>query len=298
MAYEVATPLWMCRELLRFATDLKIQYQDNVDRGYWTQDFADETLAIAKDQHLKTLQEWAVQDARAKAYYRAIQDAEASLIRQRVEDGDFEGMPELEKIYSQIKNRRKNGGALYEYEWVTVNCAPGVQLEDVQRKVEKFVNRKIVKRAEWVYEQRGTTEEDMGSGMHVHMLVQQSGSLFHGDFSRNAKNTFKSLVGNPNAIHILGCKNVKDVENRRKYMSGEKDDEAKMRKVSIDKLWRRKNNLLPYYKHENAAQVQIQEEDVSSSEEEDDDLCYEVSSPDSSSRCVEDDEMVIEGSNQ
>lgn len=208
-----------------------------------------------------------IEDAKAKAYLRAVQDAEALYLRQRIEDNDFEGLPELEEIYSKIKNRRKNGGALYEYEWVTVNCAPGVQLEDVQRKVEKFVNRKIVKSAEWVYEQRGSIEEEMGSGMHVHMLVQQSGALFHGDFSRNVKNTFKTLVGNPNAVCVLGCKNVKDIENRRKYMSGEKDDEGKMRKVAIDKLWRLKNNLLPYYKHENAGDTCIQEEEDCSSQD-------------------------------
>jgi len=224
----------------------------------------------------KQLWEIEVADAKAKAYLRAIQDAEALDIRQRIEDGDFEGMPELEAIYSRIKNRRKNGGALYEYEWVTVNCAPGVQLEDVQRKVEKFVNRKIVKSAEWVYEQRGSIEEQMGSGMHVHMLVRQSGALFHGDFTRNARSTFKTLVGNDNAVCVIGCKNVNDVEKRRKYMNGEKQGEAKLVKVEIDKLWRLKNNLSPYYTHENAGGTRIQEEDDCSSQEDDQEALQET----------------------
>lgn len=233
-----------------------------------------------------------VEDAKARAYLKAIQDAEAHYLRQRIEDDDFEGLPELEEIYRKIKNRNKNGGALYEYEFITVNCAPGVPLSHVQRKVEKFVNRKIVKSAEWVYEQRASTEDQMGFGMHVHMLVQQSGAKFHAEFTRSARSTFKTLVGNDNAVHVLGCKNVKDVERRRKYMSGEKNSEEKMRKVVIDKLWRRKENLLEYYKHENAAQVQSQEEDVPS-EEEDDDSCSQVSTQDASPWCVENDEVVI-----
>lgn len=214
-----------------------------------------------------------VEDAKAQAYLKCIKDAEALYLRQRVEAGDFEGMPELEEIYSKIKNRRSNGGALYRYYWVTVNVAPGVGLADLQAKIEKYVHRKIVKRAEWVIEQRGKSENTMGEGMHMHMLVEQSGALFLGDFTRNTRNTFKTLVGNDLHVHVLGCKSEKDVEARRKYMEGEKvgkteaEGAEKREKCAIDKVWRLKNNILPMYIHDNGTLHQLQEEALSETDD-------------------------------
>lgn len=222
-----------------------------------------------------------VEDAKAQAYLKCIKDAEALYLRQRVEDGDFEGMPELEAIYSKIKNRRSNGGALYRFYWVTVNVAPGVGLADLQAKIEKYVHRKIVKRAEWVIEQRGKSENTMGEGMHMHMLVEQSGALFLGDFTRNTRNTFKTLVGNDLHVHVLGCKSEKDVEARRKYMQGEKvgkteaEGAEKREKCAIDKVWRLKNNILPMYIHENGThglQEETSSDQESRSQKDEDDI--------------------------
>jgi hypothetical protein len=44
-----------------------------------------------------------IDDAKAKGYLKAVQDAQAALIRQRVQNGDFEGMPELEELMKQLE---------------------------------------------------------------------------------------------------------------------------------------------------------------------------------------------------
>lgn len=226
----------------------------------------DEYLQRLRDRKAE-LWKLEVEDAKARAYLKAIQDAQAIIIRQKIEAGQFEGMPELQELYSQIRNRNGNGGAIYSHYWLTVNVAPGVLLDDVQAKVRKFVNRKIVRSAEWVYEQRGATEDEMGKGLHVHMLVQPATALSLTHFRRNAYSTFKTLVGNEKAVDVRPCKSESDVEKRRKYMSGEKDDLEKMKKCAVDKLWRHKNNLLPMYKHENGESDCIQEEAFSEEED-------------------------------
>lgn len=207
-----------------------------------------------------------VEDAKARAYLKAVQDAQAIIIRQKIEAGQFEGMPELQELYSQIRNKNGNGGAIYSHYWVTLNVAPGVLLDDVQSKVRKFVNRKMCATTEWVYEQRGATEDEMGKGLHVHMLVRPAKPIGLTQFRRNTVSTFKTLVGNEKAVDVRPCKAQSDVEKRRKYMSGEKDDPEKMKKCAVDKMWRSKNNLSDMYKHENG-ENDLQEE--ASSEEDD-----------------------------
>lgn len=263
---------WMWAQCQAYKRDFPQPHQLDYDGDYEKYLIASERWTDRFNAHLAKLRDIEVQDAKAQAYLKCIKDAESLYLRQRVEAGDFEGMPELEEIYSKIKNRRSNGGALYRYYWVTVNVAPGVGLADLQAKIEKYVHRKIIKRAEWVIEQRGKSENTMGEGMHMHMLVEQSGALFLGDFTRNTRNTFKTLVGNDLHVHVLGCKSEKDVEARRKYMEGEKvgkteaEGAEKREKCAIDKVWRLKNNILPMYIHDNGTH-QLQEEALSETDD-------------------------------
>lgn len=208
-----------------------------------------------------------IENAEAKAIMKAIENAKSLVIRQQIEDGNWEGLPDrLQELYAQIRNRNGNGGAIYSHYWVTLNVAPGVLLDDVKSKVRKFVNRKMCASTEWVYEQRGSTEDEMGKGLHVHMLVRPAKPIGLTQFRRNTVSTFKTLVGNEKAVDVRPCKAQSDVDKRRKYMSGEKDDPEKMKKCAVDKMWRSKNNLSDMYKHENAKN-DLQEE--ASSEEDD-----------------------------
>lgn len=207
-----------------------------------------------------------VDDAKARAYLKAIQDAQAIIIRNKIEAEDFEGMPELQELYSQIRNKNGNGGAIYSHYWVTVNVAPGVLLADVQTKVRKYVHRRMLCKSEWVYEQRGSTDDEAGKGLHVHLLVQPAKPISLTSIRKNTYNTFKSLVGNEKCVCVLACKTETDVEKRRRYMSGEKDDDEKMVKCAVDKKWRLKNNLQDMYTYKNG-EDELQEE--ASSEEDD-----------------------------
>lgn len=218
------------------------------------------------DQYLIRLREkkaelWKleVEDAKARAYLKAIQDAQSCIIRQKIEAGDFEGMPELQQLYSQIRNTNGNGGAYYTHYWITVNVAPGTLLADLQARVKKYVHRRMLRSSEWVYEQRASTDDESGKGLHVHLLVQPAKPISLTSIRKNTYNTFKVLVGCEKAVHVLPCKTEADVEKRRRYMSGEKDSTEKMEKCAVDKDWRFKNNLQDMYTYQNAEELQEEE---------------------------------------
>lgn len=201
------------------------------------------------------------QDAMAKAYLKAIQDAQSVIIRQRVQNGDFEGMETLEMLMKQIKNKKGNGGNLNLHYMVTVNPKPGVTLAELQKKVNKYVKRKMVRQCEWVYEQRGSHEGELGKGMHVHMLVTQRGDTFDTQFHRNTRNTFKTLVGDPEKhVFITVCKE-EWMDGKREYMKGAKTEEGKSEKVDMDRIWRPQNNLQEYYTYVNASQESARDTD-------------------------------------
>lgn len=215
---------------------------------------------LSCDLKVKELWRIEVEDARAKAYLKAIQEAEAALIRQRVQKGDFEGMPELQEIMLKLNNKRGNGGNLQLHYFVTVNVKPGVSTDELAKKVEKYVRRSMVRSAEYVYEQRGAHEGEMGKGLHCHLLVTQRGDVFDGKFKENTRNTFKSLVGSPQ--HHVDIRAVKPdwVDDKREYMKGAKTQEGKAEKVAMDRVWRVQNNLRQYYNHANS-DVQAQARD-------------------------------------
>lgn len=201
-----------------------------------------------------------VDDAVAKAYLKALADQHASIIRRRIALGDFNGMPEIDALQPQLakldameklKNANGNGGALNALYFVTINAKPGVTVAELTKKVTKYVNRVIVKKAEWVYEQRGTSALDMGTGLHVHLLVAQRGDVFDGEFKQNTRSTFGPLVGLPEKhVDIRVCK-PEWVNDKREYMKGVKTADGKMEKCAMDTIWRLANNISPYYTHEN-----------------------------------------------
>lgn len=209
-----------------------------------------------------------VEDAKARAHLKAIQDAEATLIRKKVVEGDFSGIEELEEYQSILRNKNGNGGALHMYYFVTVNCKSDVQLHELFKKVSKYVNRKFVQEAEYVFEQRGSNELEMGKGLHVHILVKQRGDCHDGQFKQNTRNTFKGLVGNPQTHVDIRAVKEAYVSDKRDYMRGQKTGEGKAEKVEMDRIYREQNNIQEYYTHINDVQ-ETQSADGITEEEED-----------------------------
>lgn len=241
----------MSKEMDAWQRDVPRPRRDNSTAE--TDEEFDEEMRVwqaAYDFKVKKLRQREVDDARFRAQMKAIHDAEAADLRQKIQRGE-ETLPELDEIMKKLRNRGGNGGSIHGHYFVTVNAKPDVILSELVKKVRKYVGRKFVKSVEYVYEQRGSHDGERGRGMHVHMLVQQVGSKMDGEFKRDTRNTFKDLVGNA-ATHVdIRPVNVAHVDDKREYMRGVKTGDGKAEKVAQDRVWRRENNLEDYYTHEN-----------------------------------------------
>lgn len=134
------------------------------------------------------------------------------------------------------------------YCFITINPSPEITLTQLQEKVEKFVKRNMFDKYRYVYEQRGSTEENMGHGFHAHILLKRNLNYKPSKISVNTKNTFKGItqVDNPQILNIqhIGEDFAKDKDE---YIDGVKTGEGKDKKQQIDKIFRKKNNLESVY---------------------------------------------------
>lgn len=128
--------------------------------------------------------------------------------------------------------------------FVTVNPKPDVVVDDLEKATSKYVKTKLVEAAEYVFEQRGSSTEDMGTGAHAHMLIKTSTN--NADFVKRTRSSFAKIVGNPNAVHIVRCPR-KFIPDKREYMQGRKTGDGKQAKTAMDSVWRQNKNLQPYY---------------------------------------------------
>lgn len=148
-------------------------------------------------------------------------------------------------IKEQLAVTNNNG-----YVFITINPKPGVNLENLKKKVDKLVNRKMFDTAIWAYEQRGSTEAEAGKGFHVHILLKRNLNYKPSKIIKNTRNTCKGLVGNENNnsqlnIQIIGEDFAKDKKNY--FLGTNKTGEGKDIKQLIDIIWRKTVGLQPFY---------------------------------------------------
>lgn len=164
----------------------------------------------------------------------------------------------LEEQKQQLKERtaRKNNNS---YLWVTVNPKPDVDLETFKSVVEKLVKKTCIDDYLYVYEQRGTTEDEyssdndedyLGKGFHSHILIKRNLNYKPCKLITNIKNTCKHIVGNVNNNNQLNMQIIGEefAEDKKTYILGkQKTGEGKFIKQAMDEIWRKKYNLKQYY---------------------------------------------------
>lgn len=139
-----------------------------------------------------------------------------------------------------------------QYMLITVNAHDGCSLMNLRKAVDKYTKRAAIRAAMWCFEQRASTEAEMGKGPHCHLLVEQ---YFRSkrEFHTQTESTFKNVcdLNNSAKYQILNrriCK-LADLSKRANYIRGIKKDHDKCIKVEVDKVWRERNHLQPcYYK--------------------------------------------------
>lgn len=151
---------------------------------------------------------------------------------------------ELKEKKQELISKDHNNG----YCFITINPPDDVSLKVFKTAVEKLVARNIYKESIYVFEQRGTSCEDMGKGRHCHLLCKRNLMYKPSKVAELTKNTLKNLVDvkNPALLNIqhIGEDYAKD---KIEYITGVKTGEGKDLKQEIDIPWRESEGLDPYY---------------------------------------------------
>lgn len=161
---------------------------------------------------------------------------------------NYKKMLEYETSLNTIirENVAKEHNNLYCF--ITINPRDNVKLEDFRAKVEKLVTRNMFKEYIYVLEQRGSKSDEAGKGFHSHILLRRNISYKPSKIKENAKNTFKQVceVNNPSILNIqfIGESFAKDKQD---YITACKTGEGKDLKQEIDIVWRKQNNIEPFY---------------------------------------------------
>lgn len=149
-------------------------------------------------------------------------------------------------IFKAEKERQDK--IMTRYLFLTVNPEPSITLKMIIDITKKSVNKVWMKNYLYVYEQRGTTIEEAGLKPHIHMIIDTDIGKKRHEIIRELKNTFKKLC-DVNRNEFFNIRNIKDnhLKNYIKYITGRKKDEIKNIKQDVDKEFRKKYQLEPYY---------------------------------------------------
>lgn len=144
-----------------------------------------------------------------------------------------------------------------EWLFLTINPRPDITLETFRKKIEKTLASKIFVSSLAVLEQRGSTDETCGNGMHAHILFKRITPLNEGlppsNIKRNFKDSYKKIckVSDTRILNFqfipFDSENDDNAKYKYRYMIGEKTGADKKLKQKFDKIWREKENIPPYF---------------------------------------------------
>ncbi len=204
-----------------------------------------------------------------KLYFDELKDLKRRKFRKILEQqykletlGDFyKSTKKIEELNAQKMKLMTAKAHNNLFLFITVNPKPEITFEEFMKKMEKLINRNIFTNGLYVYEQRGSTEEDAGKGFHCHLLCERNLNYKPTKVVSCIKNTCKSLC-NVKDKRLLNIQLIGEefAQDKRQYIMGHnKTGEGKSVKQNIDTYWRKKNNLKEYYKDAKADEDKLQE---------------------------------------
>lgn len=113
---------------------------------------------------------------------------------------------------------------------------------------------------EYCFEQKGTTNDTMGIGFHMHCIIgwpEEPKELLKFAVRHFKRYTAANCIQLGDSFHGKRIKNNKDLSNIRKYMSGDKADDRKAPACAIDIEWRKSLNISPLIKSREGASKEL-----------------------------------------
>nr|DAV63821.1 MAG TPA: Rep protein [Cressdnaviricota sp.] len=126
--------------------------------------------------------------------------------------------------------------------FITVSFKPNTNPDIVKESIQVYQKRSFVNTFQIAHEQRSEQPETLGEGYHIHMLISMPKSKPNCELIRETYSTFKNYVEGKNFIDVRHLKTQTDVDNIKKYMSGDKSDD-KLLKSQMDILFKKKYNV-------------------------------------------------------
>ena len=159
----------------------------------------------------------------------------------------FQAINDNKKLLKEKTATLRNNGFL----WVTINPHPNVSLKEFVNKVHKIVSYQCIISCAYVFEQRGTLQNNnVGTGAHAHLLIRRNLNYKPSDVCRKIKRGAEKLtnVKNNNLLNlqIIGNEFARD---KYKYIVAQnKTGLGKNLKQGGDLVFRKNNLLNDIYK--------------------------------------------------
>lgn len=165
---------------------------------------------------------------------------------------------EEKKLYDDIKEMRQKvdekAQKYTKYIWLCCNPNPLITLDDFKKIVQKAMGKAWLTQSDflWVIEQRGETQEEAGKGFHFHALYVKPDNKKYCEIIREMASSFNKATDTSN-IAFYRHYGVSEEEFKRKigYLTSLKADEQKHAKQAMDRFWRPKVGIEPYYSSHN-----------------------------------------------
>lgn len=114
---------------------------------------------------------------------------------------------------------------------------------------KKFIERKCFNSFQLVFEQKGTTEDNLGDGFHVHIIAKMR-QRSKGEVLRDTQSTYKDCCAH-NCIQVDCIRTPQDMERVKAYLTDHaSQDGHKELTQAWDEMWRTKLGMQHMYEGE------------------------------------------------
>lgn len=151
------------------------------------------------------------------------------------------------QLLNEFNNLR--GDRIDDHYFITIRPdETKISFPDFYHEIYKLVQRKCFINFKLSFEQKGTNEESMGKGFHVHIIAYMK-QPSKKNVLRDIYSTVKSYTAY-NCIDVRKLLTQQDIDNVDKYIVEYiSEDDHKIATRDCDILWREKNNLKNIYEN-------------------------------------------------
>jgi hypothetical protein len=155
----------------------------------------------------------------------------------------------LMPVYNKCENNKEKYKDFY---FITINPAwdqEGFNEDEFIKACHEMCRYCWAQEGMWCIEQRGTSIETLGQGIHYHMLLKKY-NIGEKKLRDNLYNKFKSFFTKKckleNVVNVKR-KSIQFLQDKIDYIKGLKEDEDKLVKCKFDKEFRKLKHLEEYY---------------------------------------------------